>query len=144
MHIEYKAGDKLLVDYAGKKLSIKNKKTGKCEEVETFVGILGCSGLVYAEMSKTQQKQDFINSVENNLHFINGVPNAVVTDNLKSAVTKASKYEPELNKDFEEFANYYRMAVLPTRAFSPKDKALVESAVKLVYSRIYAPLRNNL
>ena len=54
MHIEYKAGDKLLVDYAGKKLSITDRKTGKCDEVETFVGILCCSGLVYVEMCKTQ------------------------------------------------------------------------------------------
>ena len=66
----------------------------------------------------------------------------MVPDNLKSAVSKANKYEAELNADFADFANHYQTSVLPTRSFKPRDKALVENAVKIAYSRIYAPLRN--
>ena len=76
------------------------------------------------------------------MHFIGGVPNAIVTDNLKSAVTKSSKYEPLLNEAFADFAAHYSIAVLPTRAYKPRDKALVEGAVKIIYTRIYTKVRD--
>lgn len=141
MHIEYKAGDKVLVDYTGKKLKITDRLTKEEREVETYVSILGASQLLYVEASESQQKVDLIHSCEDALHYYGGVPQAMVTDNLKSAVTKSHRYEPQLNADFADFAEHYGMAVLPTRAYKPKDKALVEGAVKIVYQKIYGSLR---
>ena len=142
MHMEHKAGDKLFIDYAGKKLSIVNKQTGEITEVEFFVAILGASQYTYAEASPSQQKEDFIASVENALHFYGGVPQAIVPDNLKSAVTKSSKFEPTINETFLDFAEHYQTAVLPARSYKPRDKALAEGAVRILYQRIYTALRN--
>jgi len=141
MRIEYKAGDKMLVDYSGKKLRLVDQLTGEMKEVEVFVAILGASQLIYIEASVSQQKADFILSCENALHYCGGVPQAIVTDNLKSAVTKSHRYEPRLNPDFADFAEHYQMAVLPTRAYKPKDKALVEGAVRIVYQQVHARIR---
>jgi transposase len=136
----HKAGDKLYIDYAGKKLHLTNKRTGEITEVEVFVGILPASHYTYVEASKSQKKEDFICSVNRCLHYFGGVPRSLVTDNLKSAVSKSSKYEPILNKSLRALAVHYQTTINPTRAFSPQDKALVEGAVKLVYQRIFYPL----
>ena len=141
MHMNHKAGDKLYVDYAGEKLHLVDPDTGELQPVEVFVAILGCSQLTYVEASYSQQKEDLIDSCERTLHYIGGVPNALVTDNLKSAVTKSSKYEPVINEYFADFADHYSISVLPTRAYKPRDKSLVEGAVKIIYTRIYAKLR---
>lgn len=142
MHIEHKAGDKLYIDYTGKKLQVIDQQSGECMDVEVFVSILGASQLIYVEATDTQRKEDFVASVENALHYYDGVPSAIVPDNLKSAVTKSHRYEPTLNETFEDFAEHYGTTVLPARVYKPKDKALVEGAVKIVYSRIYTALRN--
>lgn len=140
MHMDHKAGDKLYVDYAGEKLHLVDVETGNQRPVEVFVAILGCSQLTYVEASYSQQKEDLIASCEQALHYIGGVPSALVTDNLKSAVTKSSKYEPVINETFADFADHYSISVLPTRAYKPRDKSLVEGAVKIIYTRIYAKL----
>lgn len=141
MHIDHKAGDKLYVDFAGQKMSITDKDTGEILPVEVFVAILGASQLTYVEAVMSQQKEDFIAACEHTLHYIGGVPEAIVPDNLKAAVTKSSRYEPTLNETFEDFADHYGTTILPARAFRPRDKALVEGAVRIMYTRIYAPLR---
>jgi transposase len=141
MHMEHKAGDKLYVDFAGEKLSFTDKETGEIITAEVFVAILGASQLTYVEAVLSQQKEDFIAVCENTLHYIGGVPDAIVPDNLKAAVTKSSRYEPTLNETFADFADHYGTTVLPARAYRPRDKALVEGAVKIMYTRIYAPLR---
>ncbi|WP_321995552.1 DDE-type integrase/transposase/recombinase [Draconibacterium orientale] len=107
MHMEHKAGDKMFIDYAGKTLRIINKETGEIKEVQIFVAILGASQYTYAEASPSQQKEDFVASIENALHFYGGVPAAIVPDNLKSAVTKCSRFEPTINETFMDFAEYY-------------------------------------
>lgn len=143
MRMEHKAGDKLFVDFAGQKLSIIDKQTGEVQSVEVFVAILGASQLTYVEAVMSQKKEDFIGACQSALHFYGGVPQAIVPDNLKSAVTKSSKYEPTLNESFADFAEHYGTIILPARAYKPRDKALVENAVRIVYTRIYAKLRNN-
>ena len=143
MHIEHKAGDKLYVDFAGDKLSIVDKQTGEIQAVEVFVAILGASQLTYVEAVMSQQKEDFIGACEGALHYYGGVPAAIVPDNLKSAVIKSSKYEPVLNETFADFAEHYSTTILPARAYRPKDKALVEGAVKIIYTRIYTKVRPN-
>ena len=142
MRMEHKAGDKLYVDFAGDKLSVVDPTTGEIKAVEVFVAILGASQLTYVEAVPTQGKEDFISACENALHFCGGVPAAIVPDNLKSAVTKSSKYEPTLNETFLDFAQHYGTTILPARSYRPRDKALVENAVKIVYSRIYAKVRS--
>jgi transposase len=144
MHFEHKAGDKLFVDYTGKKLEVVDKRTGEVQQVEVLITVLGASQLTYVEATATQQKVDFIRTVENSLHYFGGVPKAIVVDNLKSAVTKSSKFEATINRTFADFASHYGTVILPTRSYKPKDKALVENAVKIVYTRIFAPLRNRI
>jgi len=141
MHLDHKAGDKLYVDFAGEKLSITDKETGEVIAVEVFVAILGASQLTYVEAVASQQKEDFIAACEDALHYYGGVPSAIVPDNLKAAVTKSNRYEPTLNETFADFADHYSTTILPARAYRPRDKALVEGAVKIMYSRIYAPVR---
>lgn len=142
MHFEHKAGDKVFVDYTGKKLSIVDQQTGEIKQVEVFVAILGASQFTYVEATESQKKEDFIGAIENALIYFGGVPKAIVPDNLKSAVIKSDKYEPVLNETFEDFAHHYSTAILPTRAYKPKDKALVEGAVKIIYTRVFAALRD--
>ena len=142
MHMNHKAGDKLFVDYAGKTLQLVDRETGEVTPVQFFVGILGASQYTYAEVSLSQKKEDFIVSVENALHYFNGVPAAIVPDNLKSAVTKSNRYEPTLNETFLDFAEHYGTTILPARAYKPRDKSLAEGAVKILYQRIYPALRD--
>lgn len=132
MHIEHKAGDKLYIDFAGDKLSLTDPDSGEVREVEVFVAILGCSQLTYVEAVHSQQKHDFIKACINALTYFGGVPAAIVPDNLKSAVTKSSRYEPAINDTFADFAEHYNTAIVPARAYRPRDKALVEGMVKIV------------
>ena len=143
MHMDHKVGDKLYVDFAGDKLSIVDKQTGEIQAVEVFVAILGASQLTYVEAVMSQQKEDFIGACESALHYYGGVPLAIVPDNLRPAVTKSSKYEPLLNDTFADFGQHYSTTILPARAYRPRDKALVEGAVRIIYTRIYAKLRDN-
>lgn len=141
MRIEHKAGDKMYVDYAGNKLEYVDKETGEICPTEVFVAILGASQLTYIEATMTQQKEDFISACENALTYFGGAPLAIVTDNLRSAVTKSDKYEPTLNESFKDFAEHYRMTVLPAKPYRPTYKALVEGMVKIMYRTIYVAVK---
>ncbi len=121
MHMSHKAGDKMFVDYAGKTLEIIDRESGEVIEVEFFVATLGASQLTYAEASMGQKKKDFVESVENVLLFFGGVPQAIVPDNLKSAVTKSHRYEPNINETFLDFSEHYGTTILPARSYKPKD-----------------------
>lgn len=142
MHMEHKAGDKMYVDYSGDKLQIVDSDTGEIKTVEFFVAILGASQYTYAECSLTQQKHDFIGSLQNAMHFYGGVPRAIVPDNLKAAVDKSNRYEPTINKTLQNMSEHYETTILAARAYRPRDKALVENAVKLLYQRIFSKLQN--
>jgi len=141
MKLEHKAGSEVFIDFAGKKLQLLDKETGAFIPVEVFVAILPNSQYTYIEACISQKREDLITCMGNALRFFGGVPKAIVSDNLKSAVTRASKYEPEINKTFKDFAQHYNCVINPTRAYSPQDKALVENAVYLAYQRIYYPMR---
>ena len=142
MPTNHKAGEKLFIDYAGKKLHIIDRETGEIKPVEVFVATLGASQYTYVEASFTQRIPDFLSSIQNSLHYFGGVPACIIPDNLKSAVTKSSRYEPFINEQFASFASHYDTSIMPTRALKPKDKSLVEGAVNIAYTRIYAALRN--
>ena len=143
MKMTHKAGDKLFVDFTGQKLQLVDAFTGEINEIEVFVAILGCSQLTFVMAVRSQCKEDFILGCERALHFFGGVPQAIVPDNLKSAVTKASKYEAQLNDNFAAFAEHYHTFGFPTRTYKPKDKALVEGAVKIIYKTIFSKIDQN-
>jgi transposase len=140
MRVPHKVGDKLFIDFTGRKLQIVDKDTGEVQEVEVFVAILGCSQLTYVTAVTSQKKEDFILACQGALHFYGGVPEVIVPDNLRSAVKKASRYEAELNESFAAFAAHYNTYVFPARAYKPKDKALVEGAVKIIYTTIFTKI----
>ncbi|GAB3668487.1 IS21-like element ISPsy14 family transposase [Echinicola sediminis] len=142
MRIEHSPGDKLFIDFTGDRLSLVDPVTGEITDMEVYVATLGFSQQSYVEAVHSQKKEDFIAATENALHYFGGVPMALVPDNLKSAVTKPDRYEPTVNPDFLDFANHYGCTVFPARSRKPQDKALVEKTVSIVYSRIYAPIRN--
>jgi transposase len=140
MHIEHKVGDKMYVDFAGETLSYVDIATGEVKEAQVFAAILGWSQYGYIEALPSQRVEDFISGCENALHYFGGVPLALVPDNLKSAVIKASRHEPVINENFSAFADHYGVAVLPARSRKPQDKAHVENLVKLAYKEIYTKL----
>ena len=142
MKLDHQAGKELFVDFAGKKLHIVDKETGEQLAVEIFVAILPHSQYTYVQACSSQSQADFLACMANCLKFYGGVPKAIVSDNLKSAVQRASKYEPIINRNFKDFARHYDCVINPTRTYAPQDKALVENAVQLAYQRIYYPLRN--
>src|SRR5574344_626579 len=139
-HVEHPAGDQMYVDFAGDRLEVTDANTGEVRSVEVFVAILPCSQYTYCEAVWSQKKEDFILACENALHFYGGTPMAIVPDNLKSAVIKSYRNEPIINEEFAAFAEFYNCAVYPARVRHPKDKALVENAVKLMYRSVYADI----
>src|SRR5262244_16204 len=120
------AGERMFVDYSGTKLQLIDRTTGEVLTAELFVAVLGASSFTYAEATWTQSLPDWIGSHIRALAAIGGVPEVVVPDNLKAAVTRAHRYEPELNRTYAELAQYYGFAVIPARAAKPRDKAKVE------------------
>lgn len=142
MVLQHKPAEKLFIDFAGKKLSYIDRETGEVIECQVFVACMPYSDYGFAMAVPSQKTADFIHALGCCLEFLGGSPQLIVPDNLKSAVIKASKYEPDINQVLEDFANHYQTSVLPARPVKPKDKALVENQVKLIYTRVYATLRN--
>jgi len=142
MIVPHEPGDKVYVDFAGKKLYYYDNEAGKDIEVEFFAGVLGYSQYSFACALPSQCSDDFLHGCRQMLDYFGGSPQAIVPDNLKSGVKKASRYEPEIAQSFNDFCNHYGLAVLPTRVCKPKDKPLVEGLIRILYSRIYAPLRD--
>jgi transposase len=142
MVMNHKPGEKLYIDFAGKKMSYVDKVTGEIVQCPVFVACLPYSDYCFAMAVKNQSIEEFLFALKCCLEFLGGVPQIIVSDNLKAAVIKASNYEPDINRAMEDFCNYYRTAAVPTRVRKPKDKALVEDEVKLVYTRVFAKLRN--
>jgi transposase len=140
--IEHLPGDRMYVDFTGKKLSWHDQVKALAVEVEVFVAILGASGYTYAEAVASQKRDDFILCNRNALEFFGGVPASIMPDCLKSAVSKGDKYESDINPEYEMFARHYQTVIMPARPHKPRDKALVEGAVNILYTRVFAPLRN--
>ena len=142
MRQERKAGEKLFVDYSGDTIGVIDPENGARREAQLFVAVLGASSLLYAEATWTQQLQDWIGAHVRTLEFLGGVPQLLIPDNTKTAVTKPCFFEPTIHRTFADFAAHYGMAILPARSRRPKDKAPVEAAVLHAQRRIVAKLRN--
>ena len=138
----YKPGEKLMVDFAGDKLSYVDVETGEIVKVEVFVATMPYSDYTYVVCVPSQKTADFLYAIRMCLEHLGGVPPILTPDNLKSAVISNDRHEPKLNKALEDMGNYYHFVVLPCDPVSPTQKALVEDAVRICYSRIHAKLRN--
>ena len=136
------AGERLFVDYAGTTIDIFDAATGEVHACQLFVAALGASSYTYAEATRTQGIADWIGSHTRAFAFFGGVPAMVVSDNLKSGITKACFYEPAVNRAYAEMATHYATAIVPARPYRPRDKAKVEVAVLLATRWIIAKLRN--
>jgi transposase len=141
LRFEHRGGEKMLVDFAGGTLCFRDSVSGQDVECQVFVATLPCSGLVYVEAVLSQQLGDFIYCLGRALAYFGGVPACIVCDNLRSAVKKADRYEPQLTEALEQLSLYYNCTVMATRAVKPRDKAHVERHVQIVYEQVYAPLR---
>lgn len=143
MRQEHKAGEKLFVDFCGQTMPITDRKTGEIRQAQVFVAVLGASNYTYVEACWTQGLPEWIMAHVHAFQFIGGVPALTISDNLKAGVAAAHRYEPEVNRTYEELAEHYGCALLPARVRKPKDKAKVEKGVQDVERRILAALRHN-
>ena len=139
----YAAGSVMFVDYAGQTVPIHDRDTGRVYQAQIFVAVLGASNYAYAEATADQSLESWVGSHVHAFEYFDGVTAKVVPDNLKTGVTKACRYEPELNRTYTDVIAHYWTVVIPTRVRKPQDKAKVENCVLLVERWILAALRNH-
>ena len=138
---EHKAGEKTFIDYAGHTVPIYDPRNGGVRRAQIFIAVLGASNYTYAEATWSQSLVDWLGSNQRAFEFFGGTTEIQVPDNLKSAVNKACRYDPELNPAYYQMARHYKTAIIPARARKPKDKAKAEAGVLLVERWILARLR---
>jgi transposase len=136
------AGEKVFVDYCGPTRVVLNPDTGEERRAQIFVAVLGASNYTFACAHWSQAQGDWLNAHVQAFEFFGGVPEIVVPDNLKSAVRKTHRYEPDINPSYQQLAAHYHVAVVPARPYKPKDKAKAENAVLIVERWIMARLRH--
>jgi transposase len=138
----HRAGEKTFVDFSGKRPHFVDPKTGEVITVELFVGALGASGYTYVEATLTQKLHDWTAVHVRMLEYFEGCTDLWVPDQLRSAVSRPCRYEPEINRSYQELARHYGAVVIPARPGKAKDKARVESMVQVAQRWILARLRN--
>ena len=141
LRIPKKAGEEAQVDYAGQTMAVIDPKSGEIKKMQIFVGVLGASGLIYAEAHTSQSLPNWVRAHVRMFDFFGGVPKILRPDNLKAGVSKPSFYEPDLNPTYHEMSVHYGVAVIPARVAKPRDKGLGENAVLQVERWVLAPLR---
>jgi transposase len=140
---EYKAGEKMFVDWAGATIPIHDREGGVTQAGHLFVAVLGASSYTYAEVTADEQMENWLGAHMRAFEFYGGVPKLLVPDNTKTGVNKACRYDPELNPTYQEMALHYGVGVVPARPYKPRDKAKVESGVLLIERWIIAALRHH-
>ncbi len=143
MRQNHRAGEKCFVDYAGHTMPVVNRLTGEIKDAQIFIGVLGATSYTYAEASESQGLSDWIASHVRMFEFMGGVPEVLVPDNLKSGVSRACYYDPDINPTYQDMARHYNTIILPARVRAPRDKAKVETGVQIVERWILAKLRNH-
>lgn len=141
MHLQHKAGETIMIDFAGKKLSYTDPLTGEIIPCQVFVAVLPFSGLMFVHAAHSQNTQDFTHCINEMLSYYGGAPLTILTDNLKTAVIRPCKYEPVFTDVCHQLSEHYSTTFSATRPYHPRDKAMVERAVMIAYQHIYAPLR---
>jgi len=143
MRQSHRAGETLFVDYAGQTMPVIDPHTGEVRAAAIFIAVLGASNSTFAEATWSQSLPDWIGSHVRAFAALGGVPQVVVPDNLKAAVSRAHRYEPTLTRTSAELAQHYSVAIVPARAARPRDKAKVEVGVQVVERWILARLRHH-
>jgi transposase len=143
MRQHHKAGEKLFVDYAGQTVPVVNPDTGEVRGAQVFVAVLGASNYTFAEATESQTLPDWLNSHVRAFEYFGGTTELVIPDNLRSGVSKACRYDPELNPSYQQLAEHYQVAVMPARPYKPKDKSKAEVGVQIVERWILARLRHH-
>jgi len=141
MRQNHKAGEKLFVDYCGPTMNIVDPTTGECRTAQVFVAVMGASNYTYSEATYSQGLENWVMSHARCFEFLGGVPELIIPDNLKSGVTRACRYEPDLNPTYQQLASHYDTVIVPARPYKPKDKAKAEVGVQIVERWIMARLR---
>lgn len=141
-NLPHPPGEHLYTDFAGWHAEYTDPHTGQIHRGPILVMTLGYSKYSYIEVLPTQKGEDLMDGLQRGLRFFCGAARMIVPDNMKTAVIQSDRYEPRLNRLFEDLANHYHMAVLPARPGKPKDKPQAESAVRDAYRHVFAPLRN--
>ncbi|MFH1379843.1 MAG: IS21 family transposase [bacterium] len=141
MRQNHKSGEKVFVDY-GDGISIVDKTTGELIPTQLFVGVWGASNYTYAEASHSQKQREWVMAHVRMFEHSGCVPRVIVPDNLKSGVSRACWYEPDINPTYLELARHYGCGVIPARPYKPKDKAKVEVGILIAKRWILASLRN--
>lgn len=140
-HWEYIPGEFIQVDFAGKGLSYIDKHTGEVFDCEVFVAVLPFSGLIFCRAVASQKTADFAHCINELLRYAGGVPKTILCDNLRTAVKRSDKYEPVFTDLCYQLSDHYTTTFSATRPAAPTDKAMVEKAVNIVYTHVYARLR---
>ena len=143
LRLVHKAGEKLFIDYSGKTVPIRDSKSGETRNAEIFVATFGASNYSYVEATWSQSMEDWIGSHVRAFNYFGGVPTTLVPDNLKSAVTTPCRFDPVINRTYQEMCTHYGTSVIPARVRKPKDKAKVEGSVLIAQRWILAALRNH-
>ena len=144
MHLEHRAAEMIMVDFAGKKLCYTDPNSGEVVACQVFISVLPYSGLVFCYAVHSQTTVDFIECINKMLLYYEGVSLTILTDNLKTVVTRPSKYEPVFTDVCYQLSEHYSTTFSATRPYHPRDKAMVERAVMICYQNIYAPLRGEI
>lgn len=142
MRQSHRGGEKLFVDFAGPTLPILDPRTGVVSRAQVYVAAMGASSYTYLDVLASQSSEEWLAASVRCLEFLGGVPQVLVPDNLKAAVTRAHRFEPQLNRSYEDFADHYQMTILPARPYHPRDKAVAEVAVQVAERWVLARLRN--
>ena len=142
MRQQHRAGEKTYIDFSGKRPHLADRRTGEEIPVELFVAVLGASSFTYAEAVESQKLDDWVGVHTRMAEYFGGSTQLWVPDQLKSGVNQACRYEPGLNRTYQELAEHYGAVVMPARPGKARDKAKVESAVLIAQRWILARLRN--
>jgi transposase len=141
MRFEHPAGERMFVDFCGDTLPITDPDTGEVWQAQVFVSALAASGYMFVEATGSQDLASWLGAHVHALEFYGASTRVVVPDNLKSGVTKACWYDPDLNPSYLEWAQFFNVSILPCRPYHPRDKAAVEAAVQVAERWVLAPLR---
>jgi transposase len=142
LRIHRKPGEIMEVDWAGSTAFIIDRDTGEKVKAYLFVATLPCSQLSYAEATLSMDLRSWIGAHIRAYEYFGGSTQIVVSDNLKTGVTKHTSRELVLNPTYKEMASHYNTIVMPARVRSPKDKPSVEGSVGDISTWIIAALRN--
>lgn len=137
--IEHEPGQELYVDWAGDKIPITDEALGTTAmKASLFIAVCPYSGLMFATAAANEKMPAWIDCHVQALNYLGAVPAMIVPDNASTAT-----YRPKKNQSYRavtaryaDFAQFYDIMIVPARPGKPRDKAAVERAVQIAYTRI--------